>query len=115
MNEIAVHAATTVSKGEIISGGATNSRYRNSPSWVWNLPGGMVSITVVGEIAYCLEPSRAVETTNASSLNFSSLTEINVGPASRPDAPKAIVTKAMRDRIGLLANYGYGWWLYRYC
>lgn len=109
LNEIPVHAASSVTKGNNISGGATSSIYKNSPSWVWNLPGGMVYITVGGEIAYCLEPSRTVETTNASSVNFSSLTHINVEPASRPDTPKETVTKAMRDRIGLLVNHGFGY------
>ena len=102
-------AASSVIKGNIISGGGITSIYRNSPSWVWNLPGGMVSITVGGEIAYCLEPSRTVETKSATSIALNSLSQINVGPVSRPDAPKSNVTGTMKEHIVLIANYGFGY------
>lgn len=65
---IPVQASTSVVKGNFISGGGITTTYRNSPSWIWSLSIGMNSITVGGEIAYCLEPARSVSTNNATSI-----------------------------------------------
>lgn len=104
-----VLAATSVKKGGFISGGAIETVYRPSPSWVWRLSVGMNAITVNGETAYCLEPARTLETNSATSVSLSDLTSINVGSASRPDAPKVILTASMKNKIILIANYGYGY------
>lgn len=109
INTIPIQAATSVIKGDFISGGGITTTYRNSPSWIWSLSIGMNSITVGGETAYCLEPARSVSTNNATSTTFDKLTQVNVGSESRPDAPKITITKSMKEKITLLANYGYGY------
>lgn len=104
-----VLAATSVKKGSVISGGSIQKVYRHSSSWVWKLNVGMNAITVNGDTAYCLEPARTVETNNATSVKLSDLTQVNVGSASRPDAPKVNLTSSMKNKIILIANYGYGY------
>ena len=104
-----VLAATSVKKGSVISGGSIQTVYRPSSSWVWQLNAGMNAITVNGDTAYCLEPARTVETNNATTVKLSDLTQVNVGPASRPDDPKVNLTSSMKNKIILIANYGYGY------
>lgn len=98
--------AATVSKGGYISGGAISTNY--PLNWSWSLSVGMDKLYVDGQLGYCLEPSIDVATNSAKGTPASSVTGLKTHP-TRTDAPVIPFTKALQDKVALIANYGHGY------